>query len=95
MNHTVVPMPYQKALNLEITVPAKDDLQDIAQYTFAHHGERQMDNYVQALYDSMELLTKTPKISHRRNDMPEGYEVFNVKKHILVFTVKNNTVVYC
>ena len=54
-------MPYQKTLTLELSALARDDLRDIAQYTFTRYGERQMDIYLAALYDGMELLTETRK----------------------------------
>ena len=52
-------MPYRKTLKLELSSLAKDDLRDIAQYTFTRYGERQVDIYLQALYDGMELRRKT------------------------------------
>jgi toxin ParE1/3/4 len=86
-------MAYQKTLKLEISEPAKDDLRDIAQYTFAGYGERQMDIYLQSLYDGMELLAENPEIGHHRNDLPEGYEAMNVGKHVLIFTIRDNAIV--
>ncbi|MCP4933752.1 MAG: type II toxin-antitoxin system RelE/ParE family toxin [bacterium] len=86
-------MPYPKTLKLEISDPAKDDLQDILQYTFSRYGERQVDVYLQALYEGMELLTDNPEIGHRRNDMPPDYQALNVGKHLLVFTVKDDRIV--
>ena len=86
-------MPYRKTLKLEISEPAKDDLRDIAQYTFIRHGERQVDIYLQALYEGMELLTQNPQIGHRGDDIPEGYETLNIRKHILVFSVKDDSIV--
>ncbi len=86
-------MPYQKPLKLEISIPAKDDLRDILQYTFARYGEQQVDVYLQELYEGMELLTENPEIGHHRDDLPEGYEVFNVGKHVLVFAVQSDKIV--
>lgn len=47
-------MPYRKTLALELSALAKDDLRDIAQYTFTRYGERQLDIYLAALYDGMQ-----------------------------------------
>ena len=52
-----------------------------------------MDVYLQALYDGMELLTLSPEIGHRRDDIPEGYETMNVEKHVLVYTVKGDAII--
>jgi plasmid stabilization system protein ParE len=49
VNPIAAPMPYQKTLKLEISTLAKDDLSDIAQYTFTHYGERQVEIYLHAL----------------------------------------------
>ncbi|MEQ1638684.1 MAG: type II toxin-antitoxin system RelE/ParE family toxin [Methylococcales bacterium] len=81
-------MPYQKTLKLKLSGLAKDDLRDIAQYTFTRYGERQMDIYLQALYDGMELLSGNPEIGHSRGDIPEGYKSLNVEKHVLIFTIQ-------
>jgi toxin ParE1/3/4 len=86
-------MPYQKTLKLELSALAKDDLRDIAQYTFTHYGERQVDIYLQALYSGMELLTENPEIGHRRDDIPEGYKILIVEKHVLIFTVQGDSVI--
>jgi toxin ParE1/3/4 len=86
-------MPYQKTLKLELSALAKDDLRDIAQYTFTRYGERQMDIYLQALYDGMKLLTGNPEIGHRRDDIPEGYKSLIVEKHVLIFAIQFESVI--
>ena len=86
-------MPYRKTLTLELSALAKDDLRDIAQYTFTRYGERQVDIYLQALYNGMELLTENPEIGHRRDDIPEGYKSLVVEKHVLIFTVQGESVI--
>jgi toxin ParE1/3/4 len=86
-------MPYRKTLTLELSALAKNDLRDIAQYTFTRYGERQVDIYLQLLYDGMELLTENPEIGHRRNDIPKGYRSLVVEKHLLIFTVQGESVI--
>lgn len=83
-------MPFP--LTLEISNPAKDDLRDIAQYTFSTYGAAQMDSYLQTLYDTMELLTENPRIAQQRDDLPEGYVAFYAGRHTLIFTVSETTV---
>jgi len=85
-------MPYQKNLKLKISKSAKNDLRDIAQYTFINYGKQRVDTYLQALYDAMELLIKNPKIGHSRNDLLQSYEVLNVDSHLLIFIVKNENI---
>ena len=86
-------MPYRKTRTLKLSSLAKNDLSDIAQYTFTHYGERQVDIYLQALYDGMELLTENPDIGHRRNDLPEGYKSLVVEKHVLIFTAQSASII--
>jgi len=86
-------MPSRKILKLEISLLAKDDLRDIAQYTFTHFGERQVDIYLNALYSGMELLTHNPEIGYQRRDIPAGYQCFIIEKHLLIYTVKNQNLI--
>ncbi len=86
-------MPYQKSLKLEISILAKDDLIDISQYTIANYGEEQMDVYLQSLYEGIRLLAENPGIGHFRDDLPKGYEIINIEKHVVVFTIKNDRLI--
>lgn len=86
-------MPYQKTLKLELSTLAKDDLRDIAQYTFTNYGERQVDIYLQALYHGMELLAGNPEIGHRRDDVPSGYKSLLIEKHVIIFTVQGESLI--
>ena len=86
-------MPYPKTLVLKISDPAKLDLQDIIQYTFEHYGEAQVETYLQALYDGMGLLCKNPAIGHSRDDIPVGYELFGIEKHLLLFTATDDELI--
>jgi toxin ParE1/3/4 len=86
-------MQSRNPLRLELSLPAQDDLRDIAQYTFTHYGEQQMDTYLQSLYDGMELLTQNPKMGNARDDLPAGYEALNVENHVLIFTVRGNAII--
>ena len=84
-------MPFPLAL--KISAPAKEDLSDIAQYTFSAYGAQQVDIYLQTLYDAMELLTENPYVAPHRDDVPEGYKVFYASRHVLVFTVDDDAVI--
>ncbi len=48
-------MPYRKIQNLEISSLAESDIEDIVQYTFVNHGLTQVDKYLDALMQAMEL----------------------------------------
>ncbi|MEK6746954.1 MAG: type II toxin-antitoxin system RelE/ParE family toxin [Pseudomonadota bacterium] len=86
-------MPSPKPLKLIISLPAKDDLRDIAQYTITNYGEKQMDIYLQTLYDAMLLLTENPNIGHSREDLLENYQILNVENHVLVFTIQESSII--
>ncbi len=62
----------RKNRKLELSLPARDDLRDIAHYTIINYGEKQMDRYLASLHQGMMLLTENPRISRRRNDLPAG-----------------------
>jgi len=86
-------MPSRKSLKLELSIPAEDDLRDIVQYTFTHYGERQTDIYLNTLFGGMELLTQNPEIGYRRSDIPANYQCLIVEKHVLIYTIKDQSVI--
>ncbi len=46
-----------------------------------------------ALFDSMDKLTTMPTIGRARNDLPDGYKMYSVGKHIIVYHVRHNQLI--
>ena len=65
----------------------------MANITFTRSGQQQVDIYLAALYDGMELLTENPETGHRRDNIPEGYKSLVIEKHVLIFTVQGESVI--
>jgi len=41
----------------------------------------------------MELLTQNPEIGYRRSDIPANYQCLIVEKHVLIYTIKDQSVI--
>jgi toxin ParE1/3/4 len=80
-------------LDLIITQNACDDLENIAQYTFQNFGALQVNRYMAALLDSMDKLTTMPTIGRARSDLPDGYKMHSVGKHIIVYHVHHSQLI--
>ena len=85
-------MPYRKTPNLELSGPARDDIEDIAHYTYLKYGEAQVDVYLQILNGRMALIAQDPTIGHRRDDLPKHYRALQAGKHVIVYRTINNTI---
>ena len=85
-------MPSPKISNLRLSFPARADIRDILLYTFQHYGKRQQDVYYLALCEGLELIGANPGLGHSRPDLPEPYKAYIVRKHVMVYKVKQDMV---
>ena len=81
-----IPMPSPKISNLRLSFPARADIRDILLYTFQHYGKRQQDVYYVALCEGLELIGAWAF----RPDLPEPYKAYIVRKHVMVYKVKQD-----
>lgn len=66
---------------------AEEDLIDIWHYTWQTWGEKQADNYLNALEDVMLLLAKQPKISRERTEFNPPVRIHPHAQHLIVYQV--------
>ena len=85
-------MPYPNITNLELSLLAEGDLEDIAQYTHKKHGEEHIDIYFSALAHGMSLIAENPDMGHVRDDIPEPYKAIQIEHHIIIYLKKEETV---
>jgi toxin ParE1/3/4 len=86
-------MPCLTMLDLIITQSARDDLENIAQYTFQNFGALQVNRYMTALFNSLDKLTTLPTIGRARSDLPDGYQMHAVGKHIIIYHVHHSQLI--
>ena len=79
-------MPYQKIPNLELSESAKQDLRDIAQYTYTNYGKVQMKKNLELIDRKFSFIAENPDIGHFRDDLPEKCNAFSRKKNILSYS---------
>lgn len=84
-------MSSPKKIRLELSDPARADIEDILNYTYQHYGERQEEVYFSALCDAMDSVESNPHIGYEHSGLPKGYRVFPVEKHVMIYKLKGQT----
>ncbi|MFN7226670.1 MAG: type II toxin-antitoxin system RelE/ParE family toxin [Holosporales bacterium] len=79
-------------MKLEIAAKAEADIRSIAAYTRKHYGLNQANRYLDALYQLMEKIAVQPGLGHFRRDIPGACKAITSGRHVVVYTVKNDTV---
>ena len=72
---------------------ARSGLENITQYTFQNFGALQVNQYMAALFDSMDKLTTMPTLGRARSDLPDGYKMYAVGKHIIIYHVHHRQLI--
>lgn len=72
---------------------ARKDIKGIWRYTKKEWGVKQADNYVQELGQSIQRLAQTPKTGLSIYDVYEGCRVFRYRRHIVIYSVTNTSLV--
>jgi hypothetical protein len=83
-------MPSPKISNLRLSCQSRHS--GYPSYTFQHYGKRQQDVYYLALCEGLELIGANPGLGHSRPDLPEPYKAYIVRKHVMVYKVKQDMV---
>ena len=85
-------MPSPNISNLKLSLPARRDIRDILHYTFQHYERRQQNVYYLALRDGLERIAGNPSLGHTRVDLPDPYKAYTIKKHVVVYKMKQDMV---
>jgi toxin ParE1/3/4 len=86
-------MPCLAMRDLIITQNARDDLETIAQYTVQNFGALQLERYMTTLFNSLDKLTTLPTIGRPRSDLPDGYQMHAVGKHIIIYRIHHSQLI--
>jgi toxin ParE1/3/4 len=79
-------------MKIELAARAEGDIRGIAAYTRKNYGLNQADRYIDGLYHTMETIAAQPGLGHFRRDIPSTYKAITFGRHIIVYTIKNDTV---
>ena len=75
-----------------LTPRALRDLDQIADYTLAHWGDRQVETYLNALVKRFEWLAKHPNAGRVRDDIGQGYRSYREGSHLIFYVVERGIV---
>jgi toxin ParE1/3/4 len=75
-----------------LTPRALRDLDQIADYTLAQWGDRQVEIYLNALAKRFEWLAKNPNAGRTRDDIAQGYRCYREGSHLLFYIVERDVV---
>lgn len=78
--------------NLKLSPLAIADIRDILTYTQKRYGTEQRQTYSHFIFKAIETIADNPELGHVRPDIPPICRAFNVKKHVVVYEKKGETV---
>jgi toxin ParE1/3/4 len=80
-------------LRIVILPKAQADIVDIAAYTLANWGDRQMARYVDNLHERFVGLAKHPEMGRRRDEIGRGYRSIVHGSHIVFYRLEDRNLV--
>ena len=83
-------MSSRNKYTLSFTQEAESDFIDILVYTAQEWGEDQQKEYDASLYHALDVVKDNPFLGYRHTLLPEDHRCFNVRKHVLVYQIKNS-----
>lgn len=75
-----------------VTRQAAADLDDIAAYTLANWGVRQMAVYMEKLAERFAWLAEHPDIGRERHEIAPGYRSFVEGAHVIFYLVRDQSI---
>ncbi len=85
-------MPSHKISQVILTLQAKEDLQDILQYTEQTWGASQRRRYASLLAKAIKSLYITPLLGHKSVVLGRNYRILHMGKHLAVYKVEEDVV---
>ena len=80
-------------LQLNITKPAGQDLEDIFDFSINLFGLDQTVKYVSFFETIFKKLASNPSIGRSRNEIKNGLRSFNHKSHVVFYRIKPNQII--
>lgn len=79
-------------MNLTFSDDAKEDVQDIAYYTFEAWGKEQEQAYLASLYRRLSEISEEPERWKKRSDLFDGCQAALAGRHVIFFRVQKEEV---
>jgi toxin ParE1/3/4 len=73
-----------------ITAKAKDDLKNIAKYTYEHWGKNQRNDYLKRIDTAFHLIAENPSIGSKCDYIKKHYLKYTIGKHVIFYRQVNN-----
>ena len=77
--------------SFELTIKAKADLKNIAQYSDRKWGKSKRNNYIKQLDDCFHLLAEKPNLGFKIDFIHKGYMKFPQNSHMIFFKQITNS----
>ena len=79
-------------MKIKFSNDAKEDVQDIADYTFETWGEQQEEAYLNSLHQCLADIAETPERWGKREDLFSGCQTASFGRHIIFFRHQNEAI---
>ena len=79
-------------MKIKFSDDAREDVQDIADYTFETWGEKQETAYLDSLHEKLAEISATPERWRKREDLFAGCQVASIGRHIIFFRVQDEEI---
>ena len=79
-------------LQIDVSVEAEEDIDQITAYTTRTWGWRQTIHYLAKLEDGFNLLAQNPSIGRSCDSIRPGLRRFEIAKHVVFFILEPNDI---
>ncbi len=79
-------------MNLTFSGDAKEDVQEIADYTFETWGDEQEQIYLSSLYRRLNEISGDPDRWKKRDDLFDGCQTALAGRHVIFFRIQDGEV---
>ncbi len=79
-------------LTYEISNLAKQDLEDVWEYTFENWSRSQADKYYHILVKEFDVICKNPEIGKSIDHVKPGHRTRGIKSHLIVYKIQSEKI---
>ncbi len=72
-----------------LSAKSLEDLKSIGLFTLKYWGREQQKIYLSKLDESFHILADQPHLGIARDDIRQGYRVYNVERHLIFYRQKS------
>jgi len=77
-------------MKLVFSSKAEEDFVGILSYTISEFGPAQAQKYLELIDAALISLTRSPRLGHKRRDLPSHLFAYPVSQHLLIYKIENN-----